>query len=48
MEEHFAELFGRYEALAPQPVLQPAVRLDRAVGDAVVDLALAPSAALGS
>jgi len=42
MDEHFAELFARYQALVPQHVLQPAARLEFA------ELALARSAALGS
>jgi len=40
MDEHFAELFARYEALAPQHVMQPAARLDIAVGDVPQELAL--------
>jgi alpha-1,6-mannosyltransferase len=43
MDEHFAELFARYEALAPQRALQPAARLE-----VVPELALARSAMLGS
>jgi alpha-1,6-mannosyltransferase len=40
MDEHFAELFARYEALAPQHVIKPAARLDLAVGDVKQELAL--------
>ena len=42
MDEHFADLFARYQALVPQHSLQPAARLDCS------ELALARSAALGS
>jgi alpha-1,6-mannosyltransferase len=38
MDEHFADLFARYEALAPQHVVKPAARL--AVGDVTPELAL--------
>jgi alpha-1,6-mannosyltransferase len=38
MDEHFAELFARYETLAPQHIVKPAVRL--AVGDVTPELAL--------
>jgi hypothetical protein len=48
MDEHFADLFARYEALGPQHVLQPAARLDVAVGDPMSELALARSAILGN
>jgi alpha-1,6-mannosyltransferase len=44
MDEHFAELFARYESLAPQHVVKPAARLDLAVGDLAPELALARSA----
>jgi alpha-1,6-mannosyltransferase len=40
MDEHFAELFARYEALAPQQVIHPAARLDVAVGEVPQELAL--------
>jgi len=43
MDEHFADLFARYEALAPHPVVQPAL----GALDAGAELALARSA-LGS
>jgi hypothetical protein len=43
MDEHFAELFARYEALAPQRALQPAAQLEM-----VSELVLARSAATGS
>jgi alpha-1,6-mannosyltransferase len=45
MDEHFGDLFARYETLVPQHVLKPAARL--AIGDATPELALARSA-LGS
>nr|NUR38171.1 hypothetical protein [Sphingomonas sp.] len=45
MDEHFADLFARYEALAPQHLIKPAARL--AIADATPELALARSA-LGS
>ena len=48
MDEHFAELFARYSALVPQHVVQPAARLEKAVGDPMAELALARSAVLGS
>ncbi len=41
MDEHFAELFARYEVLASRQVLQPAARLDFAVGNAAPELGLA-------
>jgi alpha-1,6-mannosyltransferase len=47
MDEHFAELFARYEALGPKHVVQPAARQALAVGDPTPELALARSAALG-
>jgi len=48
MDEHFAELFTRYQALAPQHSVQPAARLEIAVGEPTAELALARSAAIGS
>jgi alpha-1,6-mannosyltransferase len=45
MEEHFAELFARYQALAPQHVAQPAWG---DMADSSAELALARSAVLGS
>jgi alpha-1,6-mannosyltransferase len=48
MDEHFAELFARYEALAPQHVIKPAARIDLAHGENTPELALARSAAMGS
>jgi alpha-1,6-mannosyltransferase len=48
MDEHFADLFARYEALGAQHVAQPAVRLDLGLGEAAGELALARSAVLGS
>jgi alpha-1,6-mannosyltransferase len=48
MDEHFADLFARYEVLGLQHVLQPAARLDVAVGDPTSELALARSAMLGT
>lgn len=44
MDEHFAELFARYEALAPRIRVKPAARLDIAAPD----FALARSAVAGS
>jgi alpha-1,6-mannosyltransferase len=38
MDEHFAELFARYETLAPQHIVKPAARL--VVGDVTPELAL--------
>jgi alpha-1,6-mannosyltransferase len=46
MDEHFAELFARYEALAPQQVVRPSAMLDVAGGEANAELALARSAVL--
>jgi alpha-1,6-mannosyltransferase len=48
MDEHFDDLFARYEALAPQQVVHAAAKLDRAVGDTAAELALARSGALGN
>ena len=45
MDEHFAELFSRYEALAPH---KPVARFELGGGDATPELALAGSAAAGS
>jgi alpha-1,6-mannosyltransferase len=42
MDEHFGELFARYQTLVPQHVVRPAARLEIAIGD------VAPAAALGS
>jgi alpha-1,6-mannosyltransferase len=47
MDEHFAELFARYEILAQQRIVQPALA-DLAVADSAHELALARSALLGS
>jgi alpha-1,6-mannosyltransferase len=47
MDEHFADLFARYEELAPQQSVQVA-RLDGARGDAEIDLTLPRPAVLGS
>jgi len=47
MQEHFAELFERYETLATQHVAQPAARLDVAVGDRNPELAIACSLSNG-
>jgi len=47
MDEHFAELFARYEMLAPQHVVRP-VWADPNVADSTAELALARSAMLGS
>jgi alpha-1,6-mannosyltransferase len=48
MEEHFAELFARYEALVPQYLPQPGSVRHAAVEEAAPELALARSAVLGS
>jgi alpha-1,6-mannosyltransferase len=48
MDEHFAELFARYEMLAPRPVTNAVGRRELAVGESVGELALARSAAPGS
>ena len=48
MDEHFADLFARYQALGPQHAVQPAARGALAVGDAAAEFALARSAVLGS
>jgi alpha-1,6-mannosyltransferase len=48
MDEHFADLFARYEALGPEHVLAPAARIEIALGDPIAELALARSAVLGS
>jgi alpha-1,6-mannosyltransferase len=42
MDEHFMELFARYQSLVPRHVVQSDARMEIAVGDA------APAAALGS
>jgi alpha-1,6-mannosyltransferase len=47
MDEHFAELFSRYEVLAAQQKRQP-VRAAAAGGDFASELALAHSALLGT
>jgi alpha-1,6-mannosyltransferase len=47
MDEHFADLFGRYEALAPQHVVQPAWA-DLAISDASGELALARAGIIAS
>jgi alpha-1,6-mannosyltransferase len=41
MDEHFCELFARYEALTPHNVVRPVTRYDRAVGDNAGEPALA-------
>jgi alpha-1,6-mannosyltransferase len=43
MDEHFAELFARYETLGTQQVLRPAI----AVGEATGEFAFARSALIG-
>lgn len=48
MDEHFSDLFQRYEALVPQHVIQTAGRLEIAVGNLPPELALAHSAMLGN
>jgi alpha-1,6-mannosyltransferase len=42
MDEHFAELFARYQSLVPQHAVQAGPRLEMAVGD------IAPAPVLGS
>jgi alpha-1,6-mannosyltransferase len=44
MDEHFADLFARYEALVPQHAAKPAARLDIGAAEAAAELALARSA----
>src|SRR4051794_14917419 len=46
MDEHFADLFARYQALGAQPSARPAARFNLSVGDA--ELALARSAGVVS
>src|SRR5258708_3777906 len=41
MDEHFADLFARYEALVPKHVAQASARMEIAVGDSAGELALA-------
>ena len=41
MDEHFAELFARYEGLASRQIRQPAACLDFAVGNGAAELGLA-------
>jgi alpha-1,6-mannosyltransferase len=48
MDEHFAELFSRYQDLAPQHAAQPAARVETVLGEPAAELALAGSAAIGS
>jgi alpha-1,6-mannosyltransferase len=45
MDEHFADLFARYEALVPQHAAQPAARVEIVGPEAAAELALARSAA---
>jgi len=47
MDEHFADLFARYELLAGEPVQRSATRLETAGGDGAPGLALARSALPG-
>jgi alpha-1,6-mannosyltransferase len=47
MDEHFADLFARYEALAPRHSVAVA-RVDEEVSEAAIDLSLARPAALGT
>jgi alpha-1,6-mannosyltransferase len=44
MEEHFSDLFARYEALAPRTIVRPAARLE----SSTPEFALARTAAAGS
>jgi hypothetical protein len=48
MDEHFSDLFARYEVLVPQHGVQPAGRVDLAAAEAAPEFALARSAVLGS
>ena len=48
MDEHFADLFARYERLAPQRLANPAARPDIVVGDFAREPAVARSAVVGS
>jgi hypothetical protein len=48
MDEHFAELFARYEGLGPHRAVQQAARQHVAIGDSAPELALAHSAAVGT
>jgi alpha-1,6-mannosyltransferase len=48
MDEHFAELFARYEALVPQRAAQLATRSEFVPVDTAAELALARSAVLGN
>jgi alpha-1,6-mannosyltransferase len=45
MDEHFADLFARYESLVPQRALNPAARLEIGSSEAAAALALARSVA---
>jgi hypothetical protein len=48
MDEHFAELFARYERLGPHRVGQQPARQHVGIGDSAPELALAHSAAVGT
>ena len=48
MDEHFADLFARYEGLAPQRLANPAARPDAGAGDFSLEPAVARSAIVGS
>jgi hypothetical protein len=44
MDEHFADLFARYQALAPHPATKPAARPEVALTEPAAELTLARSA----
>ena len=46
MDEHFADLFARYESIAKRRIVRPAARVELGVGEALPELALARSAAV--
>jgi alpha-1,6-mannosyltransferase len=48
MDDHFADLFERYEAIAPQDAVRTAALTETAAGGAAADLAVARRAVIGS
>jgi len=48
MDEHFADLFARYEVLAPRHSVAAPARVDQDGSEAAIDLSLARPAALGT